>query len=156
MCTASPRSSPPSAQAAARRTSADLCDIRRHDREFRRECQNSAPDTRAAVRANQALHFAVYRAARLPTLIPIIEGLWLRIGPVLNLDMHASPERLAIGTASESHGRLLSALEAGDARSARRALDSDIRGAARFIESRGVLPAGPGDLIGIPQTRRRA
>lgn len=126
--------------AAASRSSSDLAEIRRHDRVFRRECRSSEHDAGAAVRANQALHFAVYRAARLPALVPIIEGLWLRIGPVLNLDMRASPERLRTGAAERSHAEMIAALEHHDAQGARRALESDIRGAASFIEGRGVLP----------------
>jgi DNA-binding GntR family transcriptional regulator len=127
--------------AATCRSAADLMEIRRHDRDFRRECRASEQDTGAAVRANQALHFAVYRAARLPALIPIIEGLWLRIGPVLNLDMRASPERLRMGAAERSHGEMIAALDRHDAQGARAALESDIRGAADFIVSAGVLPS---------------
>lgn len=126
--------------AALHRTAKDLVIIRRHDQDFRRQCKSASPEPTAAVRANHALHFAVYRAAQLPALIPIIEGLWLRIGPVLNLDMRASPERLVVGAAERCHGKLVAAIEAGDAQHARAALDEDIRGAAEFIESRNILP----------------
>jgi DNA-binding GntR family transcriptional regulator len=73
--------------------------------------------------------------------MPIIEGLWLRIGPVLNLDMRSSAPRLRIGAAERCHADLLAAIEARTARDARVALTADIEGAAAFIESRGVLPA---------------
>jgi DNA-binding GntR family transcriptional regulator len=128
------------ASAAEARGPGDIAAIRRHDAAFRRQCRAQTPDSGAAVASNQALHFAVYRAARLPTLVPIIEGLWLRIGPVLNLDMRASPERLKLGTSESCHRLLVRAIEARDGAGARRALESDIRGTARFIESRGVLP----------------
>lgn len=127
--------------AAEARTSADLATIHHYDEAFRRQCAAALPDQGAAVRANQALHFAVYRAAQLPTLVLIIEGLWLRIGPVLNLDMRASPERLRLGAAESCHRALVKALEARDAARARAALEADIRGAADFIEGRGVLAA---------------
>jgi DNA-binding GntR family transcriptional regulator len=129
------------AEAAAQsRIPADIAVIRRHDAAFRRQCRAAAPDSGAAVVANQALHFAVYRAARLPTLVPIIEGLWLRIGPVLNLDMRSSPERLKLGFSERCHRALVRALEGRDGAGARRALEADIGGTARFIEGRGVLP----------------
>jgi DNA-binding GntR family transcriptional regulator len=128
------------AAAADARKPGDVASIRRHDAAFRRQCRAHSPDSGAAVASNQALHFAIYRAARLPALVPIIEGLWLRIGPVLNLDMRASPERLRMGTSESCHRALVRAIEARDDAGARRALEADIRGTARFIESRGVLP----------------
>jgi DNA-binding GntR family transcriptional regulator len=127
-------------RAAAHRATADLVAIRRYDAAFRRQCRRRRPDVGAAVRANQEFHFAVYRAAGLPALMPIIEGLWLRIGPVLNLDMRSSAPRLRIGAAERCHADLLAAIEERKARAARGALTADIEGAAAFIESRGVLP----------------
>jgi DNA-binding GntR family transcriptional regulator len=40
-------------------------------------------DTSAILTANARLHFAVYRAAERPQLLHVIEGLWLRSGPLL-------------------------------------------------------------------------
>jgi DNA-binding GntR family transcriptional regulator len=128
-------------RAAALRSPQQLAAIRRYDALFRRQCGRTRPNIEAAVKANQALHFAVYAAAGLPALMPMIEGLWLRIGPVLNLDMRASPERLRLGAAERCHGRLVAAIDARDEQAARRALADDIGGAAAFIESRGVLSA---------------
>lgn len=129
------------ARMAAQRIDArELREVRIHDRAFRLECRRRAPDVEAAVRANHALHFATYRAARLPSLIPIIEGLWLRIGPVLNLDMRESPQRLALGGAEACHAALVAALQAGRSRAAGAAIEADIRGAARFIATRTILP----------------
>ncbi|WP_342352917.1 FCD domain-containing protein [Methylobacterium frigidaeris] len=97
------------------------------------------PDLERAMRANRDLHFAVYEAAGLPSLIAIIEGLWLRIGPVLNLDMRSSPRRLAEGGAEAHHADLVAALSVGDAEGARTALAADIAGSAAFIETTGRL-----------------
>lgn len=127
-------------RAAGVRTGPDLAVMRRHDAAFRRECGRRRQDPVAAVRANAAFHFAVYAAAGLPTLLPIIEGLWLRIGPVLNLDMRSSTARLVMGGAERCHSDLLVAIEAGRPRAARAALTRDIRRAAQYIESRAVLP----------------
>ena len=125
--------------AARERSAADLARIRRFDRAFRRECRSRTPDAERAVLANQALHFATYRAAGMPALMPIIEGLWLRIGPVLNLDMRASPQRLQMGFAEACHAAMVAGLEERASGKARSALERDIRTASAFIRSRGVL-----------------
>lgn len=117
----------------------ELAAIRDHDAAFRSEVRAAAPDLERAMRANRDLHFAVYAAAGLPSLIAIIEGLWLRIGPVLNLDMRSSPRRLAEGEAEAHHARLVAALATGDAEGARAALAADIASSAAFIETTGRL-----------------
>lgn len=127
-------------RAAQVRTQPDLVGMRRHDAAFRRQCLRHRRDAIAAVRANAAFHFAVYAAAGLPSLLPIIEGLWLRIGPVLNLDLRSSEARLVIGGAEQCHAELLAAIEAKRPHAARAALAKDIGRAAAYIESRGVLP----------------
>lgn len=131
-------------RAAQLRTAQELVAMQRFDAAFRRQCERARPDPVAAVKANRALHFAVYRAARLPALVTIIEALWLRIGPVLNLDLRGSPERLKMGGAEACHADLVAAIERHDKRRARAALVADISRAAAFIESRGVLPRDDG------------
>lgn len=126
-------------QAAASRQAADLRVMTAFDAAFRREARSERPDPARAVRANKDLHFAVYRASRMPSLVAVIEGLWLKIGPVLNLDLKTSPERLAGGGAEVHHARVLAAIEAGDDGAAGRALAADIEGAAVFIEATGRL-----------------
>lgn len=132
---------------------ATLADIREYDRRFRAQCRSASPDLDKAVQANHDLHFAVYRAAGLPSLVPIIEGLWLRIGPVLNLDMRASAQRLRIGGAEACHAALVAGLAARSPARAREALERDIRMAAVFILERGILPradeGGQGAEAGI-------
>jgi len=131
------------ARAALMRSPSQLASIRRYDAAYRRQCGRPRPNVEAAVRANQALHFAVYGAAGLPSLIPIIEGLWLRIGPVLNLDIRAQPELLQPGASERCHAQLVAAIDATDSEQARAALEADIRAAATSIESRGILSAAP-------------
>jgi DNA-binding GntR family transcriptional regulator len=126
-------------EAARSRTATDLVAMRSFEQAFLAEAGSSEPRTGHAIRANKALHFAVYRATGLPTLVGVVEGLWLKIGPVLNLDLRVSPERLRTGGAVEHHRRLLAAIEAGDPTGARDALVNDITGAAEFIESTGRL-----------------
>jgi DNA-binding GntR family transcriptional regulator len=128
-------------QAALHRSNADLAHIRRFEEAFRAEAQSSDPHPDRAVRNNKELHFAVYRAAGLPALVDIIEGLWLKIGPVLNFDLKISHERLRSGGAVRHHARLVAALAASNPGGARGALADDITEAAAFIESTGRLPA---------------
>ena len=64
----------------------------------------------------------------------------VRIGPVLNLDMRASPERLRMGAAERCHADMVAACKKRDGRAARAALEADISGTAKFIASRGILP----------------
>lgn len=130
-------------RAAQFRSRDDLARIRRHDASFRRHGARKAPDLPAAVAANKEFHFAVYRAAGLPELLPIIEGLWLRIGPVLNVDLRSNISKTRVGKSAGHHGTLLAAIEAGDARAARRALAADISGAAAHIEEQDVLLDDP-------------
>lgn len=127
-------------EAARGRDDADLAALAGHDDAFRREARKVAPDAGAAVRANKDFHFSAYRASRLPSLVAIIEGLWLKIGPVLNLDMKRADGRLAGGDAEAHHGRLLLALAGRDGVAARAALTTDIESAAGFIAATGRLP----------------
>lgn len=117
----------------------DLATISDRERIFRAISRERAPDLARAVAANQEFHFAIYRAAKSPELLAIIERLWLRVGPILNFDLRASPERLRIGDAVRCHQTLLAALQDGDPRIARTAIAADIRSAADFILSSGRL-----------------
>ncbi len=127
-------------QAARQRGGTEGAEMRRCEAAFRRESQRRTPAVDAAIRANAKLHFAVYRAAAMPALVAIIEGLWLRIGPVLNLDLRDGENRLASGAAARSHAAMVAAVLGGDSHAARAALLEDIGNTAAFIEARGVLP----------------
>jgi len=127
-------------EAARQRTPADLKAMRKFDAQFRAAVGGSEPDAAVALRWNKSLHFAVYAAAASPSLVAIIEGLWLKVGPVINLDIRGSAERLAVGQAEVLHGRMVAAIEAGDAAGARAALAEDISRSADFIEATGNLP----------------
>ncbi len=126
--------------AARSRSEAQLVAILEAERRFRALAEEDAPDLPAAVEANQAFHFAVYEASGLPDLVEIIGGLWLKVGPVINLDLRENPERLKAGSAAPLHAAAAAAIAAGDGKAARAAIAADIRGAAEFILSRGRLP----------------
>ncbi|MFN3824955.1 MAG: GntR family transcriptional regulator [Pseudorhodobacter sp.] len=127
------------AEAARRRTPDDLARIERAEAEFRALRDGQAPGAPSAVRLNQEYHFAVYAAAHSPTLIEVITPLWLKIGPVLNLDLRENPERLQKGDAANCHAEALEAIRDGNADRARAAIARDIAGAADFIIDQGRL-----------------
>ena len=97
------------------------------------------PDTARLIAFNKALHFAIYRGARMPVLMQFIEAMWLRIGPILNYDSAVGSSRVHEGTALLHHTQLVKALRAREPEAAREALHGDILSAAEFIISAGVL-----------------
>lgn len=108
--------------------------VARYEAAFRAAAKADPTDSAAAVAANRHLHFAVYEAAGMPSLIEMIERLWLKAGPVLNLDMRHEPRRLDGGSAVQAHAALVAALRRHDPAAARAALEEDIRAAAEHIE----------------------
>lgn len=127
--------------AAERATPNDIAEALRHQSVFAEESRRLDPDGAVALKANKDFHFAVYGAARMPLLLQIIGGLWLQIGPVINLDLRASGRRLHAVEAHKHHTRLIEAIRRRDGRAARAALADDIRTAAEFILAGGRLPS---------------
>jgi DNA-binding GntR family transcriptional regulator len=128
-------------EAARQATPADIERIEAFDAAFRQAASADPPDSAAAVAANRDLHFALYEAAAMPSLIEMIERLWLKAGPILNLDMRHEPRRLEGGSAMQAHARLLEAVRRRDAPAARAALEDDIAAAAAHIAQTGQLRA---------------
>jgi DNA-binding GntR family transcriptional regulator len=110
-----------------------------HEQAFRRESAGTQPNPARAVEENRRLHFALYTATGMPQLLAVIEGLWLRAGPVLNLDMREEPRRLKRGTAVRCHAALVQALRRRDPEAAREAVVADISAAAQHIAELGQL-----------------
>jgi DNA-binding GntR family transcriptional regulator len=106
---------------------------------MRAESELPAPVLPRAVELNKTFHFAVYEAAHSPILVEIIRALWLKAGPVINLDLRANPERLAKGDAIRFHADVRKAIAAGNAAAALNGIAADVRRAADFILSRGGL-----------------
>jgi DNA-binding GntR family transcriptional regulator len=113
--------------AAERRTDAHLAAIRQEKHHLERAVADN--DVSAYLRSNRAFHFAIYRASGSPTLVNIIENLWLQIGPYFNLlresDNYAS--------SNERHRAMWESIRARDAVAAREALAGDINGAYEII-----------------------
>jgi DNA-binding GntR family transcriptional regulator len=127
------------AQAARHYDKSDLEAIARAEAAMRAESELPRPDLPRAVELNKTFHFAVYEAAHSPILVEIIRALWLKAGPVINLDLRANPDRLAKGDAIRFHADVRRAIGAGNGEAAQVGIAADIRGAADFILSRGGL-----------------
>ena len=127
------------AEAAAHRNEDDLRAIARAEEAMRAESKKQKPDLPRAVELNKTFHFAVYEASHSPILVEIIRALWLKAGPVINLDLRANPERLAKGDAIRFHGNVRRAIATAAQAQAQAGTAADISGAAKVILSRGGL-----------------
>ena len=88
---------------------------------------------------NREFHFSVYEAARSQVIRPIIERLWLRAGPWLNIMRDGT----ALGMGLDHHAEILDSLGRGDGARARRALVADISDAADIMMRAASRPARP-------------
>ena len=127
------------AEAALHRNDDDLAAIAQAEEAMRAESEKSKPDLPRAVELNKTFHFAVYEASHSPILVEIIRALWLKAGPVINLDLRANPERLAKGDAIRFHADVRRAIAAKERAAASAGVAADISGAAKVILSRGGL-----------------
>ncbi len=72
---------------------------------------------------NQEMHFSVYRAARSPLLLNMIEGIWLRVGPTLN---YLFDDIRFAGRAAATNAPIVTALRSRKGSAAREAVAHDI------------------------------
>jgi DNA-binding GntR family transcriptional regulator len=112
------------------------------NREFTAEMQRRQADGVKLFRINKDIHFLLYEAAGMPMLLPLIEGLWLQVGPVLHLSLRQRANANARGRnpAPNWHKRMILGLRRRDAGAARRALVGDMTSAADQILAEGNLP----------------
>lgn len=127
------------ADAARNRSEDDITRLREADRAFGAQRRLRRPDLAQAVELNKEFHFALYAAASSAVLMDIIRTLWLKAGPVLNLDLRANKDRIATSRAVEFHGAALTAVIDQKPGAARDAIAEDIRTAADFILAHGRL-----------------
>lgn len=89
---------------------------------------------------NQRFHFTIYQAARSPSMLPLVESLWLQSGPYLRA-ARALMHR-ARGQDLDFHDRILQAIVDGDAAAARMVMQQDVAWAFdRLREARQPLLA---------------
>jgi DNA-binding GntR family transcriptional regulator len=140
-------------QAALHRNKADVKQIVLAEHTYHEECMLRPADPAKALLFNMNFHFAIYRAAKLPKLLEMIESLWLRVGPIFIVEVRSSPDRLATGSAHLHHRQALAAIKRGDGAAAREAIANDIQSAAAYILTRTQFSGvGPGQNIKIPAT----
>lgn len=78
---------------------------------------------------NFLFHFTIYETARLPSLLTIIENLWMRIGPAL----HHHPNEFNCTETMQKHEAIIDALERHDPDAAEAAVAYDLASAAEVI-----------------------
>ena len=82
---------------------------------------------------NHAFHLAVAKASAMPSLVSIIEILWLQIGPSLNL-LYSDSSVSVPSPEKDYHEELVRALQDRDAKAAKKAIEVDlVYGGARLL-----------------------
>lgn len=104
-------------------------------------------DTAADRTKIREFHFALYAITGQPTLLRVIESLWLQTGPYMNL---LYPDFVASPRGPERRLRIIKALQAHDGAAARRDIEGDIGDALSYIASLAdrdgtIAPAQPID-----------
>ncbi|RWA98694.1 MAG: GntR family transcriptional regulator [Mesorhizobium sp.] len=95
------------------------------------ETASAERDYKLLLRENERFHLTIYEAAGMPETFDIIRGLWMRLGPHLNIIFSSqSPTR-----SFPAHIRLLKAIRARDPLEAGAAVRDDLRlGAERMCQ----------------------
>lgn len=83
---------------------------------------------------NREFHFTLYKASGMPTLVKLIESLWLQIGPLLNIQQQVFTDDKI--TVYLHHHRALRGLKARKPSEVRAAIAGDIEEAAKIISQR--------------------
>jgi DNA-binding GntR family transcriptional regulator len=86
-------------------------------------------DAGAYGRANWAFHHAIYVRAQLPTLLVLVEALWLQVGPF----MRQVAGRIGTANLVDQHEVAIAAIRAGDAVRLQEAIGNDIRDGMNLI-----------------------
>ena len=113
-------------------TAAELDDMREINAAYANPASNGTP--MAQLLANRRFHFTVYRAARAPFLLSLIEMMWLQSGPYLMIPIRRrSADDVAsyLAAGAVHHRDLLDALAPRDSAAAAQAVQVDISDAAR-------------------------
>jgi DNA-binding GntR family transcriptional regulator len=87
-------------------------------------------NAKAYLAANEEWHLALYRAAGSPTLLALIETVWLKVGPLSNR-LFDDPQALPV--LNDAHDDALVALGQRDGAAVRRAVERDLFVAGQFL-----------------------
>lgn len=84
-------------------------------------------DPKAILHINEQFHFVIYNAARIPVLVEIIETLWLRSAPTMNVLIQPRfMDRYPVDTQNQNNLALIDALRARSPEEARLAVQREI------------------------------
>lgn len=120
------------AEAASRINGQQLKRIEKINEEMREASREGRFED--SIAKNHAFHIEVCKAADMPELMEIIEILWLKIGPSLNILRARRPEN-APKSKSNYHQKILQALKAKDPEAARTGIEMDlIHGGESLLE----------------------
>ncbi|BBK36917.1 GntR family transcriptional regulator [Allostella sp. ATCC 35155] len=109
---------------------------------------------RDAIRANWRFHHTLYRAADMPELLALLEGLWLRNGPLLN---YLYPHAMPTYAGRHQHLEVLDALARRDATGVRDAIRNDtVEGGTRLVRLLEDMEAGRIALVEATDPRPAA
>ena len=101
-----------------------------------------------AIRAGCEFHFRLYEASGMPELVKILEQIWLRTAPLLNLLYHCGPDP---DPSRHFHFALIAGLRARDAAAVRKALKDDlVKGGNRLVKLMEEIEAGRA-VVGQPK-----
>jgi DNA-binding GntR family transcriptional regulator len=85
---------------------------------------------------NRDFHFAIYKRSELPMLLKMIEGMWLRLGPSLNLLYTSYPkQRLPERGGTGFHTEIVDAIEARNSAALHRFMSEDLAMGRDRLES---------------------
>lgn len=90
----------------------------------------AAGDAKTYLDANEAFHLKLYQAAASPTLMALIETVWLKVGPLSNRLFEA---QAASAVLNDAHGDAMRALQRKDSAGVRRAIERDLFVAGQFL-----------------------
>lgn len=90
----------------------------------------AAGDWPTALRANLDFHFGLHYKSGMPTLVEVLEGLWIRVGPILS-EMY--PGAMPTYGGRHAHENVLDALRARSAFALREAIRMDLMEGGRKL-----------------------
>ena len=121
--------------ALPRVSAADLAAMRALDLEI--DAALAQGDSERYMRRNHDFHFRLYRAAGSSVLLPLVESLWLQVGPSLRMVVG----RLGTARVVDHHQAAIRAIGARDEAALRDAIRADILDGQEIIARHMVAPA---------------
>ena len=92
----------------------------------------AAGDAKAYLDANELFHVRLYQAAASPTLMGLIETVWLKVGPLSNRLFEAEGASTVL---NDAHSEVVAALRRQDSAGVRRAIEKDLFVAGQFLRT---------------------